>query len=886
MSHRIANKSDVLDYCGQIPLRTGIQATVKIDKILPNSPIVVDQVFTVLNTPQDVGEVTMYMFESISAGILVAEYYPGQTVDVYAISENALELCGTGIISMTSIDNKLPRKDEVLTFWNCLLKDPSAGYYDIQLVRQEDLMAPERQEPEYVRYYFNSAYVKITVLNRNAVAVIDSSDTPFPKASTDDALLFYTMQKEYCKSYMDCRVGDTITIQIKENSQIEHDAYIWDIAYDDNGILTSMDQHIDPPTDALDLLCRRKEITFQIKPSMYSLSSEYFVMLSYPEFYYPVHGIWVNPIQELSDGTHPTCVISIVDRQTAMTSEIYRHDETQTTSMDEYFSFGKELSVVLYIDPSTAVPTEITVTVTGDDGQEIASSTLSSINSVGVGFTMPKQRCTVTVTTKGFIDNSTVLSSVLSVSDYTKWNKSRAVINNIELVCHADEDIVVRPNSSEKYSDNNDYRHEFIVNIPKSKWQTPSSTINASLRISLTSTYRPSISSLLTDNTGVAYPTITADDAYKYISGIDMRSNHFLLKRNSASAYDFILKLQLVKDKSYQIKCILAGEPFIIKTTEPDQNVAELKKLVTGGYYGDWQWTQPSVVGFMQRQYGDIYGTGYNITVPFYTFIIPYSNIGKLPEYVTPKIGSGDRYNHGLGQTHESQVVLSSELTLPSTVTTMGGVEGINALPALQYAGFYKVSAPGLVEEIPPLSFKGNFNLQEFTVPDGVYKICEKAFAGAGTYYNTGQSSKPFSINLNKTTEIQMGAFAQACIKKLTIPAFVINIDEPLYYPGALISPCYIEDLTWNKINETRPLNSIFTSRIWDSLKTLTIGTNVNTLPAGFVVVKGDVLQAVTYLGTTQMWEEKFGDTIFKFHQSQRPIKVKCTNGSLTYFDT
>jgi hypothetical protein len=111
------------------------------------------------------------------------------------------------------------------------------------------------------------------------------------------------------------------------------------------------------------------------------------------------------------------------------------------------------------------------------------------------------------------------------------------------------------------------------------------------LRISLVSTYKSSISSLLTDNSGGLYPTITADDAYKYVSDANMSSNHFLIKRNSSSTYDFVLKLQLVKDKSYQIKYTLAGEPFIIKTTAKDKNVAELKKLVTGGYYGDWNWT-------------------------------------------------------------------------------------------------------------------------------------------------------------------------------------------------------------------------------------------------------------------------------------------------------
>jgi hypothetical protein len=68
--------------------------------------------------------------------------------------------------------------------------------------------------------------------------------------------------------------------------------------------------------------------------------------------------------------------------------------------------------------------------------------------------------------------------------------------------------------------------------------------------------------------------------------------------------------------------------------------------------------------------------------VPFYTFIVPYSNFRKLPEYVTPKVFKS-QYNHGLGETHDSQVVRSSELTIPSTVTTMGGVDGINALPAL-----------------------------------------------------------------------------------------------------------------------------------------------------------------------------------------------------------
>lgn len=885
MSYRIANKSDMLDYCGQIPLRTGIQTTVKIGKILPHSPVSTGDLVAVLNTPQNVGGVMVYKFQSKSAGILVDHYYPGQTIDVYAISGNTVELCGKGVISMTSTDKQLPRKDEVLTFWNCLLKNPSAGYDDIQLVRQEDLVAADIQDPQYVRYYFNSAYVNITVQNRSVVAVINSSDTSFPNASTNDAMLNYTYQKGFCNSYIDCRVGDIITIQIKENSQIDHDAYIWDIAYDDDGLMVSMDQYIEPLEDALGLRYRKKEITFQIKSSMYSLSSEYFVMLSYPEFYYAVHGVWVNPIQQLADGTYPICSIDIFDIAAGESSEIYRHDQAQTTSIDEYYSYGKQLSVSLYIYPSTVIPAETTIVVAGDDGQVIASKILKSTNSGGVSFTMPKQRCTVTVTTKGITDNSTVLSSVLSVADYTKWNKSSTAISNIELVCHADQDIVIKPRSYEKYSDNHDYRYEFIVDIPKSKWQTPSSTINASLRISLVSAYRSSISSLLTDNSGGLYPTITADDAYKYVSDANMSSNHFLIKRNSSSTYDFVLKLQLVKDKSYQIKYTLAGEPFIIKTTAKDKNVAELKKLVTGGYYGDWNWTQESVVGFFQRQYGDIYGTGYNSTVPFYTFIVPYSNFRKLPEYVTPKVFKS-QYNHGLGETHDSQVVRSSELTIPSTVTTMGGIDGINALPALQYAGFYKVSAPGLVGTIPKLSFKSNWNLQEFTVPNGVHTICEKAFVGAGDYYRLGESSKPFSINLNKTTTIQLGALAQACITTLTIPASVTSMDEPLSYPGAAVSPCYIEDLTWDKKTETKTLRSIFTSGITNSLKKLTIGTSVESLPANFLMIKNDVFQTMKYLGTKEQWQSKFGDTIFQFWREQKPITVQCSNGNLTYFNT
>lgn len=885
MSYRIANKSDVLDYCGQTPLRTEIQATVTISEILANSPVSIGEEVDILNTPQDVGGVMMYKFQFISAGILVDYYYQGQTVDVYAISENAVERCGKGVISMVSTDNRLPTKDDVLTFWGCLLKNPSDGYDDIQLVRQEDLIAVDIEEPEYVRYYFNSAYVNMSVQNRSVISVIDPSDTPFPEASTDDTFLNYYSQKEFCHSYIDCRVGDVITIQIKENSQIDHNAYVWDIAYDDGGAMVSMDQYIEPLEDALGLRCRKKEITFQIKSSMYNLSSEYFVILSYPEFYYAVHGVWVNPIQLLADGTYPICSIDVFDIETGEGGQIYKHDNGQITSVDEYYSYGKQLSVFLYIYPSTVIPTETTIVVTGDDGQVIASETLTSTNSGGVQFTMPKQKCTITVTTEGITDNSTVLASVLSVSDYTKWNKSSTAISNIELVCHADEDIVIKPRSFEKYSDNHDYRYEFIVNIPKSKWQTPSSTISATLRISLASTYESSISSLLTDNSGGLYPTITADDTYKYVSDVDMDSNHFLVKRNSSSTYDFALKLKLEKNKSYYIKYILAGEPFIIKTTEKDKNVVELTKLVTGGYYGDWNWAQNSAVGFFQSQCGEMYGTGYNSSVPFYTFIVPYSNIGKLPEYVTPKVFKS-QYNHSLGETHNSQVVRSSELTIPSTVTTMGGVDGINVLPALQYAGFYKVSAPGLAGTIPESSFKRNWNLQEFTVPDNVHTICKKAFTEAGDYYRIGESSKPFSIDLNKTTTIELGAFNQACIKTLTIPSSITSMESPLYYPGAAIAPCYIEDLTWDKKTETNTLGDIFGRGIYDTLKKLTIGTNVESLPSGFLMIKDDVFQIMKYLGTKEQWESKFDSNIFQFWREEKPITVQCSDGDLTYFNT
>lgn len=882
MSHRIANKSDMLDYCGQIPLKTEIKTTVTIGEIYSNAPVSTGNIVTVLNTPQDVCGVKVYQFQSMAAGILVDQYQPGQTVDVYAISENAVELCGKGVISMVSTGNRLPIKDDVLTLWNCSLKNPSAGYDDVQLVRQEDLIAVGTEDPQYVTYYFNSAYVNIIVQNRGVAPVISSSDKFFEDPSTEDAYLNYSWQKGFCNSYIKCCVGDIITIQIKENSQIEHDAYVWDIAYEDDGAMIP----IGPLEDALNFLpCRNKEITFQITSSMYNLSSEYFVILSYPAFYFAVHGVWLNPPQELADGTYPTCTIYISNIKASEGDYIYQHYNGQIMTTDKQFSFNTDLSALVKIHPNTAIFEEMLITVTGDDGQEIFSETFENTASEIVQFNMPKQRCTVTVTTKGITDNSTVLSSVLSVLDYTRWDKPSAVINNIELVCHADEDIVIKPRSYEKYSDNHDYRHEFNVNILKSKWENYSSTINATLRISLNSAYESSISSLLTNNSVGPYPTITVDNSYKYVPDLDMRSDYLVIKRNSSSTYDFVLKLQLVKDKSYQIKCELAGEPFIIKTTETDKPVYELSRLVTGGWYGDWGWTQNSVVGFYNRQYGDIYGTGSNSSVPFYTFIVPYSNFRKLPEYVTPKVFKS-QYNHGLGETYDSQAVRSSELTIPSTVTTMGGDDGINALPALQYAGFYKVSAPGLMEKIPELSFKSNWNLQEFTVPDNVHTICEKAFAGAGDYYRTGKSSKPFSINLNNTTTIESGAFCQAYIKTLTIPPSITSITSPLYSYGVRVAPCYIEDLTWDKKTETYTLRKIFGKGIDQSLKKLTIGTNVEWLPEKFLVIKGDVFQTMEYLGTKEQWESKFRDKIFYFWDGTKPITVQCSDGDLTYFNT
>jgi hypothetical protein len=67
-------------------------------------------------------------------------------------------------------------------------------------------------------------------------------------------------------------------------------------------------------------------------------------------------------------------------------------------------------------------------------------------------------------------------------------------------------------------------------------------------------------------------------------------------------------------------------------------------------------------------------------------------------------------------------------------------------------------------------------------------------------------------------------------------------MDEPLSYPGAAVAPCYIEDLTWDKKTETKTLRSIFTSGICNSLKKLTIGTNVESLPDKFIMIKGEVL--------------------------------------------
>jgi hypothetical protein len=62
-----------------------------------------------------------------------------------------------------------------------------------------------------------------------------------------------------------------------------------------------------------------------------------------------------------------------------------------------------------------------------------------------------------------------------------------------------------------------------------------------------------------------------------------------------------------------------------------------------------------------------------------------------------------------------------------------------------------------------------------------------------------------------------------------------------LYYYGAAVTPCYIEDLTWDKKTENKTLRSIFTTGITKSLKKLTIGTNVESLPANFLMIKGDV---------------------------------------------
>lgn len=889
MSYKIANKSDVLNYCGRIPLKTEIVATVTIRKLLPNAPstITYGQVVYILNTPVDIGGIGIYQFRGIeAAGILIGDYYPGETIDIYALTGGTVKACGKGVISMSSIDHELPTKSEVLTFWNCLLKDPSLSYDDVQLVRQEDLMEQDIQPSQDIRYYFNSAYVNIKVQNRSVVPVLNSSDTPFPQPSTGEASLNYNYQAGFCKSYIDCCVGDVITIQVKDASQIQHDAFIWDIAYDYDGFMVSMNQYIESEEDILEeLQHRKKEISFQVKQGMFDLSSEYFVILSYPEFYKPIHGVWVNPIRELINGAYPKCKISVFDEDTGEACDIYSHDGTNTIFTDSHFTVDHKLAVSWFFDHNTIIPEETLITVVGDDGEVIAEHTDKQVNRGGVAFTMPKQRCTVTVTTKGLIDNSTVLSSVLNVSDYTKWSKSSSVIKSIDLVCHADSDITFKPIFSAKCSDNYDYMYEFNINIPKSQWKNYGNTINASLRISLVSTYQPSISSLLTDSSGGLYPTITVDNKYKYVTDVEMNSSHFLVKRNTSSTYDFILKLQIEKDKSYKIKYILTGEPFIIKTVETDKYVSDLTKLITGGYDGDWNWTQASAVGFFQMQYGEIYGTGYNSTVPFYTCIVPYSNIGKLPEYVTPKVFKS-QYNHGLGETHNSQVVRSSELTIPSTVTTMGSVDGATVLPALQYAGFYKVSAPGLVGTIPKQCFKCNWNLQEFKVPDSVTTIEEQAFGGAGSDYNSGKSTRPFTIDLNKVQTIKEGAFAHAALIELTIPSSVTSINEPLTYPGIPYITCQIEHLTWDKKTETKTLTEIFTGYIRSSLKKLTIGKNVESLPDKFLLINIDVFQSVEYKGTKEQWESKFGDTIFQFWRGQKPITVQCSNGDITYFNS
>jgi hypothetical protein len=124
---------------------------------------------------------------------------------------------------------------------------------------------------------------------------------------------------------------------------------------------------------------------------MYNLTSEYFVILSHPDFYCEVRGIWVNPAQELGNDTHPTYRITARDFEGDVGArEIYRYDQNEITSDSAYFIVGKLVHVSWIIYPPAVIPTETTVVVTGDDGQVITSNTVTSTNSGGALFTMPK----------------------------------------------------------------------------------------------------------------------------------------------------------------------------------------------------------------------------------------------------------------------------------------------------------------------------------------------------------------------------------------------------------------------------------------------------------------------------------------------------------------